>query len=259
MNLDELFQYTDESHSLAVDQEVDTIAAAALGDASAYEALCLAYGPALRAAVSRYDNVADTDDVRQTALLALAEAIHTHDPERSPRLAGRLPSILREHFSALAASQLAMTVEVTAMKRFFRALRDAEGDLAKAEEIAVVRGMGRDTFESVRVAVRAVYTESDLGSPTGDDGEGDFMLAHPLVEDLYTPYDEAEDRILVDVAFLSVNDEEARIVEMSYGFTDYEPVADGEIAHRMGMTRPTVQRRRVSALGKMRKALHVTA
>ncbi|WP_157601800.1 hypothetical protein [Promicromonospora kroppenstedtii] len=68
---------------------------------------------------------------------------------------------------------------------------------------------------------------------------------------------DVEDKILVDMAFAAMTDEEARICELAYGFTEYEPVPDPEIGHRMGLSKATVQRKRQKALGQSRKALGV--
>src|SRR5690606_16376230 len=138
------------------------------------------------------------------------------------------------------------------LSRFFGIMREAEGDFDKALALAPSRSMSRDAF-------RAIYDATGAESlPTQDeeDDERAPRVGRPLVAS--SPVVDVEDRILVDAAFSALDDEEARIVELSYGFTGYEPLPDGEVAHRVGLTRPTAQRRRANALDKMRKELGVT-
>lgn len=256
--LDQIFAYTDADLSVSALEEAALIASAQAGDDGAKMRLVSAYGPALRSAVSRFAKGIDSsdlslDDLQSAALVALLELIETHDPAVSPRLAGRvaqhLAAALGEEFTTAAA----FTVPSRTLKRFYGILKAADGDVETAEGLAPDHGMTRETFRDVLSAVRGT-TSLDAGSD--EDGESERGDAKPVVS--ASPIVDVEDRILVDLAFRAVEDDEERICRLAYGFTEYDPQPDAEIAHRMGLTRPTVQRKRAKALGSMRKALGVT-
>lgn len=268
--IDQLFTYA-PSEALAEQEEAELIRLAQAGDEGAVLALMQAYGPALRSAVARFSkashspaDVRPVEDLRSAAVVAFLEVIAEHDPALNPRLAGRvsvrLTSALADEVSATAAFR----VPERTLSRFYGILRNAEGNVALAEEAAPDYGMSREVFRDVLAAVGA-YSLDAVADAEGRGGAGkdkppsagvDRLGAAPIWSS--TPIADVEDAILVDMAFAAVDDEEARICELAYGFTDYDPVPDAEIGHRLGLTRPTVQRKRGKALSKMRKALGVT-
>jgi RNA polymerase sigma factor (sigma-70 family) len=259
---EQIFTYSDlASASLTEAEEIDTIARAQAGDETATETLLLAYGPAIRSAISNVagltggDAPVDLDDVRMTAIEGALTAIRAHDPEKGARLAGTIRQYVADALSEeFAASRPALQVPSRTLSRFFGILREADGDVETARGLAGERGMRETTFDLILAAARPGSIEA-LRDPNGD-GDLRDLVAEPV----YTtsPVVDVEDAILVDLAFRAVDDEEERICRLSYGFTEYDPQPDAEIAHRMGLTRPTVQRKRGKALGKMRKALGVT-
>lgn len=268
--LDAIFTYTDADLSLTEQEEAETIEAARAGDSDAVLRLATAYGPALRAAVSNFasgvkggrdtggtglgTSAFEVGDVQSTVLVGFMETIREHDPAVSPRLAGTIRRRIARELADLFAETMPFTVPERTLSRFYGILRDAEGDLDAAERIAEERGMTPETFRDVYAAVRATGSLDGLLAEAAESGAG--FTASPVVS--AAPIVDVEDRILVDVAFRAVDDDEARICGLAYGFTEYDPQPDAEIAHRMGLTRPTVQRKRGKALGKMRKALGVT-
>lgn len=256
---DQIFTYTD-TVALAVEEEADLISRAQQGDTDAQMTLVTAYGPALRSAVARFrkgmvEGATDLDveDLQSAALVALLDLIQTHDPEVSPRLAGRVAQHLAAALGEEFSSASAFAVPSRTLKRFFGILKEADGDLAAAEALAPERQMRASTFREIAALVRS---ESVEGISSDDEGAPVDFFAEPVFAP--TPVVDVEDKILVEAAFAAVDDEQERICRLSYGFTEYEPVPDAEIAHRMGLTRPTVQRKRGKALGAMRKALGVT-
>lgn len=257
--LDSVFTYTDADLSLTEAEEVAAIAAAQEGDEAEKMRLVYAYGPALRSSVRRFASAEGNpdlpvEDLQSTALVGFLTLIEEHDPAASPRLAGRvsayLTRFLAEEFSAVAA----FTVPGRTLRRFYGLVKMHDGDVEAAEAAAPEHGMSREVFRDVLAAVRGTGSlDADLGE---EGGPSPVDRATPVFST--TPIVDVEDRILVDHAFAAVDDEEERICRLSYGFTEYDPQPDAEIAHRMGLTRPTVQRKRGKALGQMRKALGVT-
>lgn len=256
MNLSTLFTFSPEV-SLSLDDEIRAIQEAQAGDESAAETLLLAYGPAIRNAVSRFSDAMDADDLEASALLAFTETLASHDPERGERLAGRLVQILRDTIMKEATSGEAFSVPKRTLTRFYGILRAAEGDTSAARELAPSMGMSEANFDEVLTSVRSVDSLQARLFGGDEDDTAEDLLARPIESRVESSFSDVEDRLLVEVAFQAVDDEEARICELFYGFTEYDPVPDGEIGHRLGLTRPTVQRRRSSALDKMRKATGV--
>lgn len=254
-------------------EERALIASAQAGDPAAVERLLVAYTPALRSAVSHFTRSMSAhpsrealEDIRSNAVLALVEAIHAFDPERHDRLAATAPAYIRDGVSTSAASATAFTVPERTLKRFFGIMRTAEGDVAKAIELAPEHEMKRETFLAVLEAVRGVDSfEKLLDDATS--GYGDTGTRYGIagatndVEGVSLtssgPIADAEDRILVELAFRAVDTLEKDVVGLAYGFTDYDPVPDAEIATRLGLSRQKAQRVRSGALGKMREKLGV--
>lgn len=265
----DIFRYTD-SATLSVEEEVTLITDAQAGDEGATLLLLNAYGPALRNGVTRFmrrlpveERGADrTEEAQAEALAAFMETLVSHDPEKSPRLAGRISQRLTDAFAEAARLDAAMNIPERTLSRFYGILREAEGDLTVARALASSKGMKETTFDDILAVVRE--TLSLTHEDHEGDEDGDRLLMAPLHSDVRSEYDEVEDAILIDIAFASVDDDEARVVEMAYGFrgtSDYapgEPMPDSAIAGAIGGSRATVQRKRGKALGKMRKALGVT-
>lgn len=260
--LDSLFTYTDADLSVSEAEEVALIERAQTGDDDATLTLLHAYGPAIRSAVSRFTKGStpvggsdlDVEDVQAAALTAFLEVVAEHDPALNPRLAGRLVQRLSKRLAEEFTTAAAFTVPERTLSRFYGILRAADGDVEAALEIVTEHGMSREVFLQVLGAVRG--TDSLEGTTDGDeDSAGYTGSATPVFTT--TPVVDVEDRILVDLAFAAVEDDEERICRLSYGFTEYDPQPDAEIAHRLNLTRPTVQRKRARALDSMRKALGV--
>lgn len=238
---------------LSQDEERETLHAAQAGDEDAKMTLLYAYAPALRNVVARYRDVLGADDARMAAVLAFLDAVAAFDPERYDRLAAVVAPALTNELGELVAASAAVSVPHRTRTRFFGILRRAGNDVHKAVLLAPKYEMSRETFYAVLEAINAESMDAP-GDGERDEFGGYERPAVPLwnPEDVYA---DAEDRILVEMAFSAVDDQETDICRMSYGFTSYNPLPDGQIAHDLGMTRPTVQRRRAGALSKMRDAL----
>lgn len=263
---------------LDVEDEKALLVAAKLGDETAKARLLIAYGPAIRSGVAWYvrslataPRREDLDDVRSQAVVGVLEAIEAHDPERSDRLAGIVASYVRNALATMAGDSAQLTIPERTLKRFSGILREAEGDVAKALELAPSHEMKPETFLAVLDAVRNVESLDGRLESFGDGtaaawGKGDFAAGGSKDVGTHgassiTPGADAvadvEDRILVEAALKAVDDVERNVVALAYGFAEYDTLPDAEIGARMGLSRAKVQRTRSGALGKMRSALGV--
>ncbi|UIW13527.1 DNA binding protein [Arthrobacter phage Lizalica] len=261
--LADIFDRNVERRFESVEEEVQAIELAKKGDEKATIALMYAYSHALNAAIGQFRYAggvwADgkrgahmTEDLRSLVTLGFLEAVNAYDPEVHHRLAAIITQHVREHLSADLVGPVAFTVPQRTLTRFYSILRKAGGDPVKGAAIAKDHSMTVETFMDVLAAVRTVNL--DIASDSEDDSA---MLAQwEAARPVWDRSDAEEDTVLVETAFAAVDDVEESVCRLAYGFESYgDPVPDIEIGHRLGMTRPTVQRRRSSALGKMRKAL----
>jgi DNA-directed RNA polymerase specialized sigma24 family protein len=247
--------------------ELEAIASARAGDSDAIALLIRAYAPVLRAQVGRHRATLDRDEAIAAALEAVTLAVH-ECPE-GERLALVLPRRLW-HALGGAASEASseMTVPKRTVQRFFSILRKADGDFELAATLAPEHKMSRETFEEVRVAVGRVDRLEGGTFPHLDNADG---REDPDIRDTWRGSIEnarpiwtgsapdAEVSELVDLAFDAVNPLEAEVIRLAYGFSDYDPVPDAEIAVRLGVNRVTAWRYRTRGLDKMRVALAADA
>lgn len=258
--ISDIFKYAD-APVLTVEAEVALIDEAQAGNEESFLALAHAYGPTLRASVGKAKKTNDREEVEAEALAAFAEVVYTHDAHDENYANGRLASRLTPHLrdrlgEAQTQRATVFTIPKRTYTRYYGILNAADGDFEAALALAPSMAMKASTFAEVHGMVQ----EASSLTHDDEDSDGEEHYARPVLNiterDFYC---EAEDAVMVEVAFAAVEDEQARIMELAYGFTEYEPVSDAEIAHRLGnQTRPTIQRKRVAALASMRKALGVT-
>lgn len=260
----DIFERRAEERIESIEEERALIADAKAGSEAATVALMYAYAPAMRSALRWFTRSAptvpqatDLEEARARAVVGLLEAVQAFDPAVHTRLAAIATEHIASEVSSLAADAVGFTVPERTLRRFYGILRKADGNVYEAANLAPEYKMRRETFFAVLSAVRNV--DSYDVEPTEEDherGSGglDSMVARPLWSG---EYEDAEDRILAEVALESVDARSETVCRMAYGFTDYDPVPDAEIGRRLGMTRPTTQRVRVRALETMREALGV--
>ncbi|GAA2230476.1 hypothetical protein N1031_07085 [Herbiconiux moechotypicola] len=250
-----------QERRLSVDDERVAIAKAKLGDDSATIELVYAYAAALRNAVAQYRHAGGADasdsysseDLRSAAVTGLIEAIQAFDPEHHERLAAVVSGYVHDSISTNVLGPVAFAVPARSLKRFYGILRAAEGNVFEAAKLAPEFEMRTETFAAILAAVRDVSSYDSL-TTSGVDDLAPEPAAYPIWE---SGTADAEDRVLVEAAFAAVDTLEADVCRLAYGFTDYEPVPDAEIGHRLGLSRQKTQRTRTSALTKMREALAV--
>lgn len=248
----------------SIEAEREAIAKAQLGDTQATIDLIYAYAPALRRASGQYRvaggaGTTYVEDVRMAAVEGLIEAIYAFDLEGPHRrLAATIIGEVNDSVGTSVLGPIGFSVPSRTLTRFYGILRAAEGDVTEAVRLAPAYQMKSETFLAVLDAVRNVgtldETHGSADSASGDDDGYGRSDASPLWDGQQA---DAEDRILVEAAFRAVDDLEGDVVRLAYGFSDFDPVPDSEVAHRMGLSRQKAQRTRTSAIVKMRSALGV--
>lgn len=260
--LSDLFDYAEgDATPLPLDEEREAILAAQAGDEDALLGLLRTYSRALRSTAARYRQALDVDDLRAEILAAFLVALGDYDPARDERLAAILPRTLTREVSAAATRASAFAIPERTLQRFYGILRRGEGDVSRAAAIAPQYEMTTENFLSILAVVRETESLStgDNDQTTASHGSKGAVInrARSLWGEGSRFEADAEDAILCEAAFRAVDDVEGDVCRLAYGFADYDPVPDAEIGHRLGLSRPTTQRKRASALGKMREALAV--
>jgi DNA-directed RNA polymerase specialized sigma subunit len=206
-------------------------------------------------ALTSAPQIADLEDVRSQAIVGLLEAIRAFDGDTQTRLAAIAPQYIVDAVAQAASPVAAFSVPKRTLTRFFGILRAADGNVYDAARLAPEYEMKTETFLAVLSAVRDVDSYDALTEAREEDGgqSGDVATS-PIWDGRQA---DAEDRVLVEAAFRSVDTLEKDVTRLAYGFTEYDPVPDAEIGARLGLSRQKTQRTRSSALGKMREALGV--
>jgi DNA-directed RNA polymerase specialized sigma subunit len=254
--LTDIFKRNIERRFETVEAEQKAIALAKNGDSQAFIDLMYAYTFALRRACHTFrgTSAADAEEMRALAIEGLLEAIHAFDPEVHDRLASIANQRIARKVSGDLCHSVALSVPQRTLSRFFSILRKAGGDPYLAAELAPENDMSVESFYSVLAAVRASTIEEERDDENYGSATSRLDTAMPIGFDACA----AGDTVLVNAALGILEDDlEAHVILMSYGFEDYEPVPDAEVAHRMGLSRQKVQRLRSSALCRMREALGV--
>lgn len=268
--LTDIFARNAERRFESAEAERDAILAAKKGDEDATLDLMFAYAPALRNGVKWYtraipsvDRADGLEEIRSVAVFGLLEAIAAFDVDAGyDRLAATVGEYVANAVAEHAQAVCGLTVPSRTLSRFFAILRKAEGNVYEAAALAPKYHMTRETFLAVLSAVRsesydAYAVKEEEGAVSGD-LLGKTEVSEGGLLPVLDAYEAVNQRMEVEAAFAAVDDVEEAVCRLAYGFETYgDPVPDGEIGHRLGMTRPTVQRRRASALGKMRDALEV--
>jgi hypothetical protein len=248
---------------LPFDEELDLIARAQDGDKAAYETLLMQYAHGLRALAdreyARAGGYVDAEETRANVALAFAEALAKCDG--STRIAAKLKAEAKhvaDDFHLVGA----FSVPTRSRARYMQAVREA-GPGGDAEAKAAELGMTADTFQAARAVFRtdsldelvdARFALANSHAYTYSDGAHDREpnMTAIYIERGYANVDEQE---MCRQAFAAVDGTTGAIMRDAYGFTEFDPLPDAEIAHRMGFTRSKVQRLRSEGLVTMREAL----
>lgn len=224
------------------------------GDRDAYEALLADFVPNLLGLSRAFADRLGREEAESAALLGFVEAVNAYEPSSDPDGVGVvaiLSGYVREALASAAGVTMPFSVPERTAKRFWGILRAAEGDPVKAAQIAPDFDMASDTFRSIFVLMRGT---SSLEAWVEAERHGGDSFYGWTVES-----STVEDEFDVERAFRSVDTMERDVVRAAYGFTEYRPMSDEEIASEgWAGSRSRVQRTRTRALEKMRKALGVS-
>jgi DNA-directed RNA polymerase specialized sigma subunit len=223
-------------NTISVEVERHLVAEAQNGSQQAMVDLLDAYQPMIGGTANKMRGVLDFEDAHQYAAEKFIEMIMDHDYEKSARLASRKRE-LEHRLKDAASAEDAWTIPPRTKQRFMAILKKAEYDPAVGADLAPQYEMPRRTFVDLYNRLYGQVEYDDTFE----------VQAQPVVD--------ADSRLLVELAFKALDDTEARIVELAYGFTTAEPVPDAEIAYRLGTNRTKIQRMRAKALEDMRERI----
>lgn len=246
-----------EAIDYPVEYEQDLISRVQAGDSEASWPLIQKYAPHMVRIARRYLDRMDRDDLSGLAIEGLLTAVRAFRPDSDTRvLAAILGPYVENALARGIASAIPMVVPDRTYTRYAGIMRRAEGDVNVAVSLAPAHGMSVEVLLAIR---RAMTSVDSLDEHIGEDDDGGNL--HDVIPAALAEFDETvANDLLVSLAFGAVDELEKDITRLAYGFEPEQygdPMPDAEIAHRVGMTRPTVQRRRVKALDKMRERLAV--
>ncbi|WP_144722266.1 sigma-70 family RNA polymerase sigma factor [Cellulosimicrobium sp. TH-20] len=259
LTLSALFTRRTSPEPLPLEEEVALVERVKNGDAAAFNTLAETYAPRLRAASAHMRHaIVDEDERTQAVVVAFLEAVHATEP--GVRVANRVKFTMAEHMQrAASAVRPGLSVPQATFMRYFAALRDGgltpagRPDYAAASERASSHGLTSSAFHEVRDAIREPESIEALAA-AGSAGTDRGLIDNAL------QYEETiERKAMVDKARKAVSGDERTVVDLAYGFAEFDVIPDAEIAHRLGMNRSTVWRKKAAALDKMRNALGVEA
>lgn len=265
--LSDVFDRSAERRIPSAADERAAISLAQDGDEAATLDLVYAYAPTLRAAAARHERTLGREEARQATVLGLLEAVHAFDLSSDyERLAAIVWEYVADAVQTAAGTMVAISVPSRTLKRFFGILRRADGDLEAAALAAPKHELSTESFWAIVDALRVdpLDVKALGGTKAGIEGRhavdgpsfvGAESHARPLWQHADRGTSDAEDRILAEVALRAVDGFSRDVCRLAYGFSEADPIPDAEIAHRLGYSRPKVQRTRTTALVKMRDAL----
>lgn len=238
-------------------EEAALIPAAQEGDQAAQARLLEAYHPLLASKARRAASTfgGESEDFYQEAAVAFLEVVKAYEPRGGRLAAAAGPAVDSAIYAAVQARSTTASVPTRTLSRYRAAMRETS-TLEEAKEYARRDGMSEETFLAVHAACSpALELDRHRYSPTGRSGSGlsrgneSIRLPADVLPELPTGFPEDEDTNLQARDLLGRLSERQRAVMMAaYGFTTGAPMTDAEVAALLGMTRPTVQRIRHSAL-----------
>lgn len=237
------------------------------GDDDAVIDLIYAYGPALRGAVGQFRHLTDngrnfhaTENLRQSAIVGFLSAIKAFDPEKHNRLAAIVSQYVIREIGETQDATSAIAIPHASRTRFYRILREANGDVIAAAALAPKQGMRVSTFMAALQAVRSTGVALSYQSDEDpDEALARLAEASPVWDVAQT---DIEDRALCDMVFALADDEndldlrEVTAIRHAYGFESYgEPKTDEAVGAALHVSRATAGRARLAGLTKARARL----
>lgn len=247
----EMLQEDDWVDPISESAEADLIAKAQAGDERATLALIRQYMPLIKRTVNAPGGH-DGEDAAQEVLITILETINSHDPDKSPRLAGRLSSSLSGAVKAVGRTEQShFSIPSGTLKRYNTILRAAEGDKNTAMSLCKTYKMKPATFLHIHNLVNNVAVVDEVTHFPGGS----------VMDDTVT------DSLLCEYAFTRLTDEEVQVIKAGYGFSEIEvdghivfaeghsPLSSTIIAASMGISTHRAKKLHAGALNTMRDAL----
>lgn len=260
---------------LDAEGEADIVARAQAGDTAAARILLdnhlgVIVNEVTRAVRRGKGFVSDVDRAREEAftdaILVFYRVIEKYKPGRG-WFSGLLKTALRNDpdLAMILNRTRAMTVPRASMDRRAQAIAAAEGDLAKARELAPQFGLARETYDAI---TQVVQSSNSIGA----EGEGTFWGAgrgnnatsqggadkgrHPTSVPEPLRFDEPgyvhiEDLLDAKAALAVLDPEEHEIICGLFGLNGWPEHSQAELAAELGRSRQTIRRIRDRAMLKM--------
>lgn len=225
-----------------LDAELAEVAAAQQGDQPAMLALLARYRPLIAATVGKAAKARglshhDREDLQADLTIALLETVKGFDLTKRVPLAVILP----QRFAAvLSAISTTVAIPRSTLSRYYAVMKDAEGLVNVAANLAPEHGMTRETFLSIHATLRTGSPEEAELTPW----DGDARPA-PL----------EGQAAQVDHALSVLTAIQREVVERAYGFHAVGRFSDDYVAEEMGRSKSYIRKVRETALAKMRTAL----
>lgn len=252
---------------LTPEQCADLIRLARTGDAAAKQTLLREYmGPIVREVgrVTKFANSIGqgTDDTMSEAFSEAVRifygVVNTFDLDRGMHgFVNYLSRTLRNDEELQVRRGIARVPQRTLYRRT-EIVKAADGDLAKARELAPGMGMPLATFDAVTATLGATEEVGGLGNGAKSDmgeGPGAPNYVPPQLRTEESGYVRTEDLLDTARALDALEYIPRLIVESTYGLNGQPEQSAAEIGKMLGMSRWAVQRRLDAAMVDMKQAL----
>jgi DNA-directed RNA polymerase specialized sigma subunit len=252
------------------DEARSLVEAVAAGDSDATYRLLHAVGGTIRSLRSKFRRV-PREEFDSAVSIALFEVVSDYDFSDGQTTAAVGSLLYKEALPALTATTTGpMRVPHRTVQRYFSVERAAKREAEAlglddhrfiAPRIAKEHGMSTDCYLDVRNAL-ASCTVTALQSELEDTGTNVDRIIEKAASRFLAPEVAEDDDELVALAFASVDELEADVCYVAYGFgpeycpeADDNPRSDAEVGETLGLSNSKAYRTRRRALSKMRDAL----
>lgn len=249
---------------------------------AAEERLVMAFLPAIKRA-ARTSKVQDTEDALGNVLEEFLRAIRKYNTADDVPFHAVVGRILASHISDTDRTSGVIRIPEAPAARYWRLMHTHSMDVESAYRACqdTATGIAPMSFLAIHHAMTGAlsldYRPANAGDVMREGGEGGHFNAEygagPLGEAsrIVTPGPEerAVEQHLISWLFTLVSATQETILRLIHGFMDSptetvrfdagyktgQELDDGQAAHALGMSRPTVQRQKSTALKTMREAM----
>lgn len=226
--------------------------------------------------VARTSKVLDEDDALAVCLEEFISCIRRYEVGSALQFKQALRTILLRKIGDVGRTSGLIVVKENVAARYRQLMDRHDWDLEAAYQECKTsnNGFDPDTFLKVHNSIGVDSLDASQGGTRFTGSEDSSRSTSKHEEYLADPEPNPEDITVqtetVRWLFTLVDDEAEKILRLAYGFDDLatensrlakgyradgSPMSDREVAHVLGKSTPTVNRRRNAALGVMREAL----